>query len=98
QLEQQFAISRYRAIETGRYVVVAATNGISGIVAPDGDVVVETKQKTRAVLEEQVTLGDGVTLGVRLGLWVELLICALALVAISGSALGRWRRAGRIEP
>ena len=40
QLEQQFAISRYRAIETGRYVVVAATNGISGIIAPDGSVVV----------------------------------------------------------
>ncbi len=33
QLEQQFAISRYRAIESGRQVVVAATNGISGIIA-----------------------------------------------------------------
>ena len=34
QIEQQFAMSRLRAIETGRYVVVASTNGISGIVAP----------------------------------------------------------------
>ena len=39
QIEQQFAMSRLRAIETGRYVVVASTNGISGIVAPDGRVV-----------------------------------------------------------
>ncbi len=39
QIEQQFAMSRLRAIETGRYVVVASTNGISGIVAPDGHVV-----------------------------------------------------------
>ena len=36
QIDQQFAISRLRAIETGRYVVVAATNGVSGIIAPDG--------------------------------------------------------------
>ena len=39
QVEQQFAISRLRAIETGRHVVTVATNGISGIVAPDGSVV-----------------------------------------------------------
>ena len=30
QIEQQFAMTRARAIESGRYVVVAATNGISG--------------------------------------------------------------------
>ena len=61
QLEQQFAISRYRAIETGRSVVVAATNGISGVVAPDGAVVVQTEQRTREVLDEQVELADGIT-------------------------------------
>ena len=36
QIDQQFEISRLRAVETGRYVVVAAINGVSGIVAPDG--------------------------------------------------------------
>src|SRR3712207_8590540 len=30
QVEQQFAIARLRAIETGRYAVVVATNGVSG--------------------------------------------------------------------
>ena len=34
QIDQQFEISRLRAIETGRYVVVAAINGVSGIIAP----------------------------------------------------------------
>ena len=38
QIDQQFEISRLRAIETGRYVVVAAINGVSGIIAPDGEV------------------------------------------------------------
>ncbi len=36
QVEQQFAIARLRAVEVGRYVAVVATNGVSGIVAPDG--------------------------------------------------------------
>ena len=97
QLEQQFAISRYRAIETGRSVVVAATNGISGIVAPDGTVVAKTQQRTRAVLDERVALGDGITLGVRIGLWVELVLCALALVAIVLNRLGHRRRPAKID-
>ena len=37
QIDQQFEITRLRALETGRYVVVASTNGVSGIIAPDGD-------------------------------------------------------------
>ncbi len=40
QLDQQFAISRYRAIESGRQVVVASTDGISGFFAGDGTVLV----------------------------------------------------------
>ena len=33
---QQLAMSRLRAVEFGRTVAVAATSGISAIVAPDG--------------------------------------------------------------
>ena len=36
QIDQQFAITRLRAIETGRWVAVATTNGVSGVIAPDG--------------------------------------------------------------
>ena len=36
---QQLAMSRLRAVEFGRTVAVAATSGISAIVAPDGSVV-----------------------------------------------------------
>ena len=36
---QQLAMSRLRAVEYGRTVAVAATSGISAIVAPDGTVV-----------------------------------------------------------
>ena len=50
QIDQQFEISRLRAVETGRYVVVAAINGVSGIVAPDGSVVASAAPRTQDVL------------------------------------------------
>ena len=40
--EQQFAISRIRAIEHGRSVVHVSTVGVSGFVAPDGTVTEKT--------------------------------------------------------
>jgi apolipoprotein N-acyltransferase len=97
QLEQQFAISRYRAIETGRTVVVAATNGISGVVAPDGSVVAQTQQRTSAIVDEQVTLADGVTWGVRFGQWVELALTLCAVALVLGAYLGRRFGAGRLR-
>jgi apolipoprotein N-acyltransferase len=96
QLEQQFAISRYRAVETGRSVVVAATNGISGVIAADGSVVEETSQKTRAIVNEQVALGEGVTWGVRLGWWVELAVALGGLALMVVAYLGRRRAAGKM--
>ena len=59
QVEQQFAISRLRALETGRYVAVAATNGISGDRRPDGDVVTRAPTRTEEVLTATVPAPDG---------------------------------------
>ncbi|WP_447645227.1 apolipoprotein N-acyltransferase [Nocardioides zeae] len=39
QPEQQLAITRTRAVETGRAIVVASPNGASAVIAPDGRVV-----------------------------------------------------------
>jgi len=94
QLQQQFAISRYRAIETGRTVVVAATNGISGVITPDGGVVALTGEKTRGVLVEQVTLADGITWGVRIGGWLELAMSLVGLAWAVHAYLGRRRQVG----
>ena len=75
QLDQQFAISRYRAIESGRQVVVASTDGISGFFAADGiGAVAQMRSHTQVVLERAGALATGVTLGVRLGFWVDLLL------------------------
>ncbi|CUR60047.1 Apolipoprotein N-acyltransferase [metagenome] len=87
QIEQQFAITRLRALETGRYVVVAATNGISGVIAPDGTVVSQAAPRTQKLLLDEVDLHEEVPPGVILGPWVgrgavlvALLAAALALV------------------
>ena len=69
QIDQQFAITRLRAIETGRWVVVASTNGISGVIAPDGTVVAAAAQRTQDVLVEPVGLVAALTPAVRLGPW-----------------------------
>lgn len=69
QLDQQFEISRLRALETGRWVVVAAINGVSGVVRPDGSVVASAPARTQEVLVETVGLSTTITPGVRLGVW-----------------------------
>jgi apolipoprotein N-acyltransferase len=93
QIEQQFAMSRLRAIETGRTVVVASTNGISGIVAPDGAVVARAPERRQVVLDREITLVSRQTPATQLGRWPELVLSGLSVLALLVAlALGRRRR------
>lgn len=89
QPEQQFAISRMRAVEHGRAVLVAATSGISGVIAADGSVLDRSAQFTRDVLVAEVPLRSGRTLATRLGAWPE---WALAIAAAAAMVLAARRR------
>jgi apolipoprotein N-acyltransferase len=94
QIDQQFAISRLRAIETDRYVVVASINGITGVIAPDGSVVTSAPLQTRSYVEAKVGLVDAVTPAVRIGPWIGRGCVALVVVAwLLG--LGKYRRRTR---
>ena len=96
QIEQQFAMTRARAVESGKYVVVAATNGVSGVIAPDGSVVDRTQRLTQEVLVETVDLRTGLTPGVRVGGVLPLLS---ALSSAVGLLLGiRAYRGALTEP
>ncbi len=95
QVDQQFAMSRLRAIETGRYVVVASTNGISGVVAPDGHVLARAPERVQKVLEDTVALRHGVTLAVRYGGWLEALLVLVSVVSIVAGGLVGYRRRPR---
>jgi len=82
QIEQQFEITRLRAVETGRYVLVAATNGVSGVIAPDGTVLDRAEPRTQDVLVQEVGLSRDITPAVRLGPWVGRGAVAVALLAL----------------
>ena len=94
QPEQQWAISRMRALEAGRDLVVASTNGISGVVAADGSVLTRSTTKDPVVLTANVQLADGLTPAVRFGSLLEKALALLGVLAIGAAiVLGR-RRAG----
>ncbi len=92
QPEQQWAISRLRAIETGKEVVVASTDGISGVVGAGGQVVSRSRSGQAQVLVTSVQLGNGVTLGVRVGGWLEYALTMVAAGLLLAAAVRRVRR------
>lgn len=94
QIDQQFAITRLRAIETGRWVAVATTNGVSGVIAPDGSVVATADPRTRAVLQEQVGLVDSLTPAMRIGPWSGRVAAVLGAFGVLLGLLA-YRRSGR---
>jgi apolipoprotein N-acyltransferase len=81
---QQFAMSRMRAVEHGRSVIVASTSGISGIIAPDGHVLAQSGQMTPAIQVKSVPLRTSRTLADRLGSAPE---WVLALIGIAAAAV-----------
>lgn len=89
--EQQFAISRIRAIEHGRSVAHVSTVGVSGFIAPDGSVTGKTGLFTAEQRIGSVAIRTHTTLSDRLGPWPERLVI-VALIALVIAALGLGRR------
>jgi apolipoprotein N-acyltransferase len=86
---QQLEMSRLRAVEHGRAVVVAATSGVSAVIAPDGRLIRRSGVFQPARLVADIPLRDPHTLADRLGVWPErtvTILAALMLVAALGSA------------
>ena len=75
--EQQLAMSRLRAVEFGRTVAVAATSGITAIVAPDGSVVRSSALFTPDVFVERIAQRSSTTVAQRLGAAPEWALTAL---------------------
>lgn len=95
--EQQFAISRLRAIEHGRSVVHVSTVGVSGFIAPDGTVTHKSGLFEPAQAWASVPVRAERTLSDRLGPWPERLLVGafgLLLVAAWGAMGARTVRRG----
>jgi apolipoprotein N-acyltransferase len=93
QPEQQFAITRMRAIETGRTVLIASTSGISGVIQPDGTVEHKSGQFVPDVYVASVPVRDQLTLATRLGGWPQWLLTGLGIMgAVLALVARRTRR------
>ncbi|TXS26444.1 apolipoprotein N-acyltransferase [Streptomyces sp. adm13(2018)] len=93
---QQLAMSRVRAVEHSRSVVVPVTSGVSAVIRPDGEIVAETRMFTPDVLVEKVPLRSSLTPATRMGTLPEALLVALAAAGLGWSGLRpvRARRTG----
>lgn len=89
---QQLAMGRLRAVEHARSVIVAATSGVSAVIAPDGRIRHQSKIFTRDIAALDVPLINGRTVATRLGIWPEAGLCTLALAGLcAGQRRGRKR-------
>lgn len=73
QPEQQWDISRLRALQAGRTVAVASTTGVSGFIEPDGTVAARMDEGQRGYLVQEVSLRTGRTPSTILGAIPEIL-------------------------
>jgi apolipoprotein N-acyltransferase len=89
--EQQLAMARFRAVEHGRTVLVAALAGVSAIVGPDGAVRERAELYTQDVLVADVGLSQEETTATTIGEWPEWILVVM-IVAVTAVALLGWRR------
>lgn len=79
---QQLAMSRVRAVEHSRSVVVPVTSGVSAVIRPDGTVVQKTKLFTPDALVDKVPLRSSLTPATRMGTLPEGVLALLAVVGL----------------
>lgn len=92
QIDQQFAITRVRAMEARREIVVATTNSVSGHIAADGTVLDKTQEMRSASQVYTVPLRTDPTWATRFGGVIEQI---LAVVGAMGLVLGAFTRRRR---
>ena len=77
---QQLQISQMRALEAGRYMLVATNNGITAIINPQGQIIKQAPKFIRTVLSGEVYAMTGATPIVVCGIYPFLLLCFLLLM------------------
>ncbi|WP_075731653.1 apolipoprotein N-acyltransferase [Streptomyces acidiscabies] len=93
---QQLAMSRVRAVEHSRTVVVPVTSGVSAIIMPDGRITQKTGMFVADSLVQKVPLRSSETPATKMGILPEMLLVLVAAGGL-GWAIGsglRARRAG----
>jgi apolipoprotein N-acyltransferase len=87
QIEQQFAITRARAMESRREIAVATTNSVSGFITRDGAVAARTQEFTARSMVVDMPLRSALTPAISVAPWLER---AMALVAVLACVAALW--------
>ncbi len=90
---QQLAMSRVRAVEHDRAVLVVTTSGVSATIAPDGTVTAATSRFAPEVLVDATPLRATTTLAGRLRALPEWVLLATGLAGVVAVAARTRRRA-----
>ena len=64
---QHFVLNIFRAIENRKYLAVASNTGISGVIAPTGKIVRQTKNQEQICFEENVYTNNYITIYDKIG-------------------------------
>ena len=80
---QNFEMVRMRALEHSRYVVRAANSGISGIIAPTGEVLNQAEQFERTTIHAKIATMVGTTPYSRAGAQILIALIVLALLSMA---------------
>ena len=95
QIEQQFAITRARAMEARREIAVATTNSVSGYIDRNGRVVRRTAEFTAESFVMSMPLRETLTPALRVAPWLERGLAALAVACcVAGMVASRRARRG----
>lgn len=95
---QQQAMSRIRAVEYGRAVLIAATSGVSAVISPDGTVTQSLPLFTAGFMVPEVPLISATTPGTVLGAPVQWLAAVACPMLVAWQVLRRRRRGGGLVP
>jgi apolipoprotein N-acyltransferase len=92
QIEQQFAITRARAMETRREIAVATTNSVSGFINRDGTVAIRTREFTAQSMVVEMPLRSALTPAIRIAPWLERGLALVAVLACLAAVPGGTRQ------
>jgi len=92
--KQHFVLALFRSIEHRRSLVRSTTNGISGAVAPSGEILALTDLHGRESFVVDIPLRTGETFYQKAGHWFPQVLLLISLVLV----LVGWRRRGSGQP
>lgn len=78
---QHFQIARMRAIESGRYMLRAANDGVSAVIGPRGEVVARAPEYEPHVLRATVIPHSGLPPYARVGNWLIVMVALISLAS-----------------